>query len=262
VVLAGRNPAAYIKDGRKVAVPGPELFADVVAHAVEGVGDLEIYPNRDSLGYRDLYGLQNARTLFRGTFRYPGHCRTWKGLADMGWLDLVERNVAGSTYGQLTASLIGSAGKDVRTEVADRLGMDPSDDSIERMAWLGLLSDDVIDVTRPTSPLDVLSALLELRLSYVPGEKDMIVLQHRFVAEYDDHTERIISTLVDTGVFGEVTSMARTVSLPAAMAARLLLDGRIAETGVHIPTVPAIYDPILDELATIGITFEETTEPA
>jgi saccharopine dehydrogenase-like NADP-dependent oxidoreductase len=265
VVLAGLSPGRYLLDGRQVDVPARDLFTDVTSTEIPEVGPLEYYPNRDSLGYRELYGLRDARTIFRGTFRYPGHCRTWKALVDLGWLDLEERDVAGKTYGELQAELIGGRAEGVHEQAAARLGMEPDEDPVRRMEWLGLFGPTPIPVPGPISPLDVLADRLEHMLPYEKGERDMIVLQHRFLAEYDDgRTERITSTLVDTGVFGsdtEDTAMARTVSLPAAMAARSILEGAISTVGVHIPHIRGLYEPILDELAHKGIRFEEIVEP-
>jgi len=260
VVLAGRNAARYLLDGKQVDVPGPELFADVRTAVIDGVGELEFYPNRDSLGYRDRYGLEGARTIFRGTFRYPGHCRTWKALVDLGWLDIAERDVSSQTYGSFQAGMIGSPGRDVRGEVAARLSMDPTAEPLERMEWLGLFGTDEIPDGR-ISPLDVLANRLLEKLPYAEGERDMIVLQHRFLATFPDRRrERISSTLVDFGIGGGDSSMSRTVSLPAAVAARYIVEGRIRATGVHIPVMPTIYIPILTELERLGIRCKDTTE--
>lgn len=260
VVLAARNAARYLLDGEKVEVPGPELFADVGTAVIEGVGELEIYPNRDSLSYRERYGLEGVKTLFRGTFRYPGHCRTWKTLVDLGWLDLEEREVESMTYGSFMASMIGSAGGDVRSEAAAHVSMDPAAEPLERMEWLGLFGSDPLPDGR-TTPLDVLADRLLEKLPYGEGERDMIVLQHRFLATFPDgRKERVTSTLVDFGIEGGDSSMARTVSLPAAVATRFILEGRIRASGVHIPVMPTMYGPILAELERLGIRCEETTE--
>ena len=53
--------------------------------------------------------------------------------------------------------------------------------------------------------------------------------------------------------------MARTVGLPAAIGVRMILDGKITLTGVQIPVLPEIYNPVLDELERLGIAFEEKT---
>ena len=54
--------------------------------------------------------------------------------------------------------------------------------------------------------------------------------------------------------------MARTVSLPAAIGTRLILTGAIRDTGMHAPVKPSIYNPVLDELATMNIRCVEKTE--
>jgi len=259
VVLAARNAARYLWEGQLREVPGPELFGDVKPATVKGLGDFEIYPNRDSMGYKEIYGLDATRTLFRGTFRNLGHCATWKALADLGWLDLEERDVAGRTFGAFFAELIGSQG-DLKADLAAKLGVDAGADPIRRMEWLGLLGDDPVPGERK-SPLDVLAERLLAMLPYEKDERDMIILQHTFLAEYPEgRKERIVSTLVDYGIPGGDSSMARTVSLPAAIATRMILQGEIATTGVHVPVIPEIYEPVLAELATLGIAFEDERE--
>jgi saccharopine dehydrogenase-like NADP-dependent oxidoreductase len=111
--------------------------------------------------------------------------------------------------------------------------------------------------------MDVLALRLQEKCPYEAGERDMIVLHHEFEAAYEGEArEHITSTLVDYGVPGGDSAMARTVSLPAAIAARLILEGRINLAGVQIPVLPEVYDPVLDELETLGIKCEEATRPA
>ena len=129
-----------------------------------------------------------------------------------------------------------------------------------RLEWLGLFSDEPLPLQKG-SALDVIGAQMTRRLAYAAGERDMIVLQHEFIASYPGSgKERIISTLIDFGIPGGDSSMARTVGLPAAIGTKLILEGKIKETGVHIPVGPAIYQPILAELKTLDIAFKERRE--
>jgi hypothetical protein len=95
------------------------------------------------------------------------------------------------------------------------------------------------------------------RCRFGEGERDMIAMQHEFTIVYRDRTDEARSSLVDFGIPGGDTSMARTVSLPVAIATRKILDGSLAERGVVAPVKPETYNPILDELETMGIEFKE-----
>jgi saccharopine dehydrogenase-like NADP-dependent oxidoreductase len=131
---------------------------------------------------------------------------------------------------------------------------------LRRLEWLGLFSDEPLPLQKG-SALDIIGAQMTQKLAYAPGERDMIVLQHEFVASYPDSgQERVISTLIDFGIPGGDSSMARTVGLPAAIGTKLIIEGKIKETGVHIPVSPQIYQPILAELKTLNIAFKERRE--
>jgi len=258
VVLAARNTAKYLWSGKKVDVPGSELFADVQPLDVEDLGAYEVYHNRDSLGYQEIYGLEGVETLKRGTIRNLGHCATWKALADCGWFELDEVDATGKTFGQFFGELIKSEG-DLKADLAAFLKIDQDADPIARMEWLGLLGEDEIPNGAKTTPLDVLADRLLVMLPYEDKERDMIILQHTFQAEdKDGKKERIVATLVDMGIPDGDSSMARTVSLPAAIATKMILTGEIADTGVHVPVKASIYEPVLKELANLGISFSET----
>ena len=260
VVLAARNAAEYLWQGEMRKIPGPELFTDVRRMEVEGLGAYEVYPNRNSMGYQAIYGLDDAQTIFRGTFRNLGHCATWKAIADCGWLDLEEKPTKGMTFGRFFAELIHSHG-DLKQDLARFLKIDEKADPIARMEWLGLLSNEPIPGAGAQSPLDVLAARLLVKLPFQTGERDMVILQHNFETSHTEHKgERISSTLIDFGIPNGDSSMARTVSLPAAIAARMILQGKIAITGVHIPVLPEIYNPVLDELAANNIAFKESRQ--
>jgi saccharopine dehydrogenase (NADP+, L-glutamate forming) len=259
VLLAGRNDARYLEDGQVVEIPNRRLFATRHTVPVEGVGDLEAYPNRDSLPYIQLYGIPETRTMYRGTLRYPGWCETWQKFVELGLLDLTEReDLAGMTYRQLLAHLIGRPEtSDLRRDLAVHLNIPVDSPILDRFEWLGLFRDDPLPPERTI--LDVLAVRMQEKLQYAPGERDMVVLLHDFVAEYPDRRERIRSWLVDFGIPHGDTAMARTVGLPAAIATRLILQGVIRLTGVHIPVLPEIYGPVLAELEERGIGVQETT---
>ncbi len=263
VLMAGRNDGLYLRDGRKVAVPAEKLFGHRWALTIKGAAEFEAYPNRDSLPYIELYGLEGIRTMFRGTLRYPGWCETLEAIAGLGLLDDTSRHdIAGMTAASWLAEHTGGE-DDLRADVAAELGTAEDTPVMDRFEWLGLFSDKPIALSKG-SDLDVLAELMLAKMSYEPGERDMIVLHHEFLTEYPKQSKQMItSTLVAYGNPDGDSAMARTVSLPAAVAVRNILEGKIDLTGVHIPVHPAIYKPVLAELKTLGISFKEkTTRPA
>jgi len=130
---------------------------------------------------------------------------------------------------------------------------------MSNLEWLGLLSDDPLPLQKGAL-IDILTARMLEKMRYAPGERDMLILRHEFIAEYPDRTEKIVSTMIDFGIPYGDTSMSRTVGLPAAIGARLILEGAINLTGVQTPVVPEIYEPVLKELEQLGITFTEEEE--
>ena len=265
VVMAGRNDARYLKDGKEVFVPGDELFSHRWPLEIEGAGRFEAYPNRNSLPYVGLYGLEGTRTMFRGTLRNPGWCETLKAIADLGILS--EEPVAG--LAQMTCAgwfrkHLSGAGS-TRQSAAQRLGLEQDHPILERFAWLGFFDDEPVGMDKG-SDLDVLAKLMLDRMQYKPGERDMIVLHHEFKAESrnqesETRDETVHSTLVDFGVPNGDSAMARTVSLPAAVAVKMILTGTVHLTGVHIPVRREIYEPVLAELSELGIRFTEKVTP-
>ncbi len=262
VLLAGRNSARWLEQGKVVDVESNDLFTNVWPVEVDKVGPLEIYPNRNSLDYVGVYGLEGISTLFRGTFRYRGWCEMVKGLVDLGWLNLAQRPADAKTLGQVTSWLLKADNLDQTEDeriqaAASRIGLDADGESISRMKWVGLFGDEPVS-ENAKSIIDVLGETLQDKLAYQPGERDMIVLRHDFVANTADGKEqRITSTLVDFGIPNGDSSMARTVSLPAAIATRLILEGKMDTVGVKVPVEPAIYNPVLDELEELDIVCEE-----
>jgi saccharopine dehydrogenase-like NADP-dependent oxidoreductase len=265
VLMAARNSAHYLKDGDEISVPGPELFKHYWPLEVAGLDTFEAYPNRDSVPYRQVYGIENALTMYRGTLRNIGWCDTLDHITHMGLLDETERDVTGVTYAEFMRGLLPANAPhsgDIKTDTASALGVAVDSKVISNLTWLGLFSDDEIQVPgNKTSALDLLTRQMLARMEYAAGERDLIVLVHHFDAAYPDgRKEHITSTLIAYGEPGGDSAMARTVSLPAAIAVDLILRGQISATGVQIPVTPDLYEPILTGLAALGINCIESVE--
>jgi saccharopine dehydrogenase-like NADP-dependent oxidoreductase len=260
VLLASRNDAKWLENGKEISVPGEKLFENYYLQDVKEIGSFENYPNRDSVPYKDIYGLKDAKTVYRGTFRMTGWCETIRNVVKLGWLsDKPIKNFKGKTYSDLTRFLICAEEKDDLIKNTSKfLGLKPYSAIIKRIEWLGLFSDKKLPDDKD-NPLDYLNVITLEKMALKKDERDMIVMHHEFIAEYPSKKEYITSTLIDYGIPNGDTAIARTVSLPAAIAVKMILNGQIDIKGVHIPVIPDIYNPILDELEDIGIIFNEKT---
>ncbi|MGQ9582157.1 MAG: saccharopine dehydrogenase C-terminal domain-containing protein [Thermoplasmatota archaeon] len=262
VLLASRNPARFLRGGDVIEVPGKELFEHYSLIEIPGAGWFEEYPNRDSLPYIETYGISGAATMYRATLRNLGWCETMRAVAELGLLDDTERDgLEGLTWSRLLAERLGCGPEEVRPALARRLNTPPHSALMKRLEWLGLLSEERLPAER--SPLDALTALMLARMSYGEGERDMVVLHHEFVATYPGgRREHLSSTLLDFGTPGGDTAVARTVSYPAAIAVKLILEGRLRVRGVQVPVNREVYEPVLDELEGLGIRAVERKRTA
>ncbi|MBN2398907.1 MAG: saccharopine dehydrogenase NADP-binding domain-containing protein [Candidatus Aminicenantes bacterium] len=262
VVLASRNSARFLEDGKIVEIEGKNLFVDPLVEEIEGLGKFEVYPNRDSVPYQEMYGLKDALTVKRGTYRNLGWCATLKKIVDLGLVDETpQSNLKDVTFKKMTADLVGCPAEgNVREATAKKLGIAPDSEIIGRLEWLGLFSDEPVPAF--DNRLDILSQRLQEKLFFKEGEKDMLILRHRFIVENKDQTHDLItSTLIDYGIpFGD-SSMARTVSLPLAIATHLIAEGRMPLKGVQTPVHAEIYEPVLRELEALNIKMVEKRIP-
>ena len=256
VLVAATNPGRYRQDGQVVEIPGDELFADPERVKVQGAGEFEGYPNRDSLPYQEMYGLEDVKTMFRGTLRNLGHCESWYHWVKLGLFDTASADLSGQSYLSWMRGVAG--GEPVEKALATRAGIAEDHAAIEKLAWLGLFEDEPLPMTEGGN-VDVMAARMRERCPFGPEERDMIVLQHEFGIEGPAGPKRVYSTLIDYGIPGGDSAMARTVSLPVAIATRLILQDTVTERGVIAPTSPGVYNPILDELERLDIRCEERT---
>ena len=259
VLLAGRNDAHFLRNGEEVIIPGRDLFGNYEIMEIPGAGRFEGYPNRDSISYIDIYGIRETRIMLRGTLRNVGWCSTLKKIADLGLLDIEERSLEGLTYSSLMRQLVSASESNLIDAVASTTKLTPTDPVILRLQWLGLFADKKIP-TGTTTRLDALCHLFEEKMQYAPGERDMLVMHHEFTVKYSSRKEKITSTLIDYGIPNGDSSMSRTVTIPVAIATRMILEGKLSLTGVIRPTMPELYEPILNELQTQGIRFNEHTQ--
>jgi saccharopine dehydrogenase-like NADP-dependent oxidoreductase len=258
VLLAGRNDAHFLKDGKEVTIRGADLFQSCELMEIPGIGTFEGYPNRDSMSYIDIYNIPETKTMLRGTLRNIGWCETLDKIADLGLLDLDERSLDNMTYATMMRKLTSAGTGDIKDAVAKFCEINNNHPILSRLEWLGLF-DEVMIPSGIKTRLDALCHLFEEKLQYAPGERDMLVMHHEFIVEYKDKKQKITSTLLDYGIPYGDSSMSRTVALPVAIASGMILKGKINLTGVHRPIIPEIYEPILSELTDLDIVLEENT---
>jgi len=271
VVLAGNNDARYLSHGAILEVPTKDLFKNPFSVDFPMVGKLEVYPNRDSMAYKEIYGIPEAQTVFRGTFRYKGWCETLDVIKKLDLISSEKTDMSGMTYADLTLRQIGQKPtkendsahpkqvhiQDVRDAVAKFLDIPATAHAIGALEWLGLFDHEPMG-RKIDSTFEVTSDLMIEKMNLGLYERDMVVLQHTFLAAYSDGRKEIIrSRMLDYGTLATDTSIARTVALPAAIGVDMILKGSIKATGVHIPVIPEIYGPILEQLEHLNIKMIE-----
>jgi saccharopine dehydrogenase (NADP+, L-glutamate forming) len=258
VVTAGQGTAKFLKDGQFKYIPYQQLFQRTTPITVSG-NLYEGYPNRDSLKYLTTYGLGGIKTMIRGTLRNDGYCSTWNILVQLGCCDdtYFLDNVDHMTHsGFIDSFLEARPGVSIEEKVCSMFKIGPDSGEIQRLAWSGFFSNESVGLTRGT-PAQVLEHILNKKWQLKKGDKDFIVMWHRFSYQLDGQTKQIRSHITVEGEDEIKTAMAKTVGLPLAMAAKLVLLGRIRSRGVVIPVAEEIYQPILKELQTVGITVVE-----
>ncbi|MBI2268979.1 MAG: saccharopine dehydrogenase NADP-binding domain-containing protein [Bacteroidetes bacterium] len=258
VVLAGQGTAQYIEDGQYKYIPYNRLFTQVENISVEGYGEFDAYANRDSLSYRQLYGLESIPTMLRGTLRMKGYCKAWNAFVQLGLTDdtckIADSNKM--TYAQLVEAYLPKGKGSIVHRLSSFLNETEGSELIKKIEWLGILENEKIKISN-SSPAEILQELLERKWKLKENDKDMIVMQHKFNYKLNGKEKKITSSLVVKGHDQVYTAMAQTVGLPMAIAVKLLLNGELKGRGVLIPTAREIYEPVLKELEELGIKFIE-----
>ncbi len=259
VVLAGHEGARFLHNGKFKYIPYHKVFRRIETIQVPQLGAFEVYGNRDSLTYRETYGLHNLNTMFRGTIRRPGYCEAWDIFVQLGATDdsYVMEDTENMTYKEFINSFMGYEIEiPVELKLARYLKFEKDSKMMGRLSWLGIFDDTKVGVQGLT-PAKILQKILEAKWKLGPGDKDMIVMQHQFDYEKDGVEKKRFSTLVYVGEESPHTAMSVTVGLPLAIVARRILEGHYTQTGVQLPIQADIYNPVLKELEAYGIRFVE-----
>ncbi|CAH2077079.1 unnamed protein product [Thlaspi arvense] len=275
-IRAGRNPAKYKSYGDIIHVDGDNLYDSATRFRVPNLPAfaLECLPNRNSLVYGDLYGIESeASTIFRFSM-------IMATLSKLGFFDY-EANQVLSTGNRITFGLLLS---DILKKDADNESAEPlagEEEISKRIIKLGHSEDTAAKASKTIvflgfneereipslckSTFDATCYLMEEKLAYSGNEQDMVLLHHEVEVEFPEskRTEKHSATLLE---FGEIkngqttTAMAKTVGIPAAIGALLLIEDKIKTRGVLRPLEPEVYLPALDILQAYGIKLMEKTE--
>ncbi|MFT7251636.1 MAG: saccharopine dehydrogenase-like NADP-dependent oxidoreductase [Flavobacterium sp.] len=265
VVLAGQGGVAkFIQEGTYKYIPYNKLFRRTEFLEVEGFGRFEAYANRDSLKYRNVYGLDDALTVFRGTMRRVGFSRAWDVLVQLGMTDdsYTIENSENMSYRDFTNSFLPYHPTDTVEIKLGYIQKIEQDDII----WGKLVELDIFNDKKKVglinaTPAQIIEKILTEQWTLQPEDKDMIVMYHKFGYELNGEKKQIDATMVCLGDDQIYTSMAKTVGLPVAIATLKILNKEITTYGVQIPITKEIYLPILKELENYGVNFKEKEVP-
>jgi saccharopine dehydrogenase (NADP+, L-glutamate forming) len=258
VVMAGQGTAKFLHEGEYKYISYPQLFQQITPVQVPGYGNYEGYANRDSLKYIDTYGLQGIQTILRGTLRNEGYCSAWNVLVQLGCCDdtYSMEGVSSLTHNAFLDSFMTSTGQTTEEKLCKIFALSKEGPELTRLRWSGLFSVEQVGLTQGT-PAQILEHILNKKWKLKADDKDMIVMWHRFRYQLKGTEKEIQASLVAKGDDSTFTAMAKTVGLPLGIAAKLVMQGKIATRGVAIPTAKEFYDPILAELKQLGIELQE-----
>jgi saccharopine dehydrogenase-like NADP-dependent oxidoreductase len=265
VVVAGQGGSAkFLQEGTYKYIPYNRLFRRTEFLEVDGYGRFEVYANRDSLKYQSVYGLDNLKTLYRGTMRRVGFSRAWNMFVQLGMTDdsyTIDDSENMSYRDFVNAFLPYSHTDSVELKFRYQLKIEQDDLIWDKLLELDIFSSEKrVELVRAT-PAQILQKILMDSWTLAEDDKDMLVMYHKFGYELHGEKHQIDATMVSVGDDQTYTAMAKTVGLPVAIATLAILNGKITTPGVQLPITKEVYEPILKELETFGITFHEKEVP-
>ena len=265
-LMSQDNAASFLSGGKLVDIPADELMKTARPYHVMDGYSFVAYPNRNSVPFREFYGIPEADTVIRGSLRYEGNPSFVQALKELGFLDQSEKDWLreGITWREILQKMTGAKSADKVSSQVKKKCLFSSESEAERiikgLEWMGLFSTE--PATARGNLLDTLCAQLEKLVSYQPGERDLVMLQHKFVVEWKDgKKDTITSTLELYGDPNGYSAMARSVGVTCGIGSQLVLDGHAAFSapGVWAPYRQDICDPIRERLEREGIRMVEKT---
>ncbi len=252
------SPATYQVNGKPIEAT--EKFKHHRVVDVHGIGTFETYPSSDSTRYIGAFGLDKSISIYKGLLRFFGYCNTMINLLKVKLIENHEiKNFENKTYAQFVAEHIGADGtENIKEKFAKHMSMDVKDDFVKKLDWIGLFDNVQISLKEGTNS-NLLVDLMLKKMDYKPHEKDMIIVHNEVTVGFPDRKEKRISSMVEEGIPYGDSAMARAVSLPPAIASRLILEGKITDTGVCMPITKNIYEPILQGMEDFGFAFKKET---
>ena len=261
VVLAGQGGAAeFLQEGQYKYIPYNRLFRRTELIKIDGQGKFEVYANRNSLKYHDVYGFKDILTLYRGTIRRVGFSRAWNIFVQLGMTEdaYTIPNSENLTYRKYVNLFLPYSPTDsVELKFRHSLKIDQDDLIWEKLEELDIFNGEKKLGIKNATPAQALQKILMDKWTLAEDDKDMIVMYHKFGYELDGETYQIDSSMVTIGEDQTYTAMAKTVGLPVAIASLKILNKEITTPGVLRPIAKEVYGPILEELETYGIYFKE-----
>lgn len=271
------NAATFFLGGRRVAIPASELMKTAKPYKDIDEYDLVAYPNRDSTPFQHFYKIPEAHTVVRGSLRYRENPEFVQALKDLGFLKSESQPwlIPGLSWSDILTHLTKSESP---VDIPDKLAglCNFTNKEHEDRVWagfkeLGFFEHEPAPIsTIGANLLDVISTHLANLLSYKPGERDLVVLQHKFLVEYPASStspikkETITSTLSllgdPEGSEGGYSAMARTVGVTCGIASQLVLQGKepaFVKPGIWAPYEKEMAEPIRLLLEREGIRMVE-----
>tara|TARA_R110002072_G_scaffold251518_2_gene410397 strand:+ start:33056 stop:34417 length:1362 start_codon:yes stop_codon:yes gene_type:complete len=261
VVLAGQGGAAkFIQEGKYKYIPYNRLFRRTEIIEIDGYGKFEGYANRNSLSYRETYGLEGIPTIYRGTLRRKGFSKAWNVFVQMGATDdsFTLEDSKNMTKREFINSFLPYHPTDsVELKLRYKMKIDQDDAIWDKLVWLGIFEETGFNLDGDVTPAQYLQKIIEEKWVLDPDDKDMLVMWHKFNYLLNGKEYEVTSHMINIGEDQVYTSMSNTVGLPAAICAKMILNDVIKIKGVTLPTNENIYLPILKELAEYGVRFIE-----